>query len=217
MNKKRKTLKIEPPRVAPDELSLLELPGIGSNDNYEMALVQDCVIEDQEANKATFDMVKFKNVLFSNTSLTGIELTDVIFEKCDLSNIDFSGAIIHRTEFRDCKMMGMNLTDATLRNVVLNHCLADYANFRFSNMKQVIIQDSFLRKADFGYSKWLKVEFYQADIDQAQLSDIDLNGIDLSDCAFNGLGVNVENLRGCIITREQAYVFANLFGLIIKE
>ncbi|WP_260982253.1 hypothetical protein [Paenibacillus sp. 32O-W] len=54
-------------------------------------------------------------------------------------------------------------------------------------------------------------------MDQAQLSGTRLNGIDLSDCQFNGLGVGVEDLQGCIITREQAYLFASLFGLIVKE
>ncbi len=54
-------------------------------------------------------------------------------------------------------------------------------------------------------------------MDQAQLSGTKLDGIDLSDCEFDGLGVTLEDLKGCTISREQAYIFAKMFGLIVKE
>jgi uncharacterized protein YjbI with pentapeptide repeats len=216
MTKKKKIMKIEPPKI-PSELPVFILLDIHSNDFFEMGMIQDCVVKNQKANKVIFDKIIFKNTTFTGTSLTGVELTDVIFEKCDLSNVDFSNAIIHRTEFKECKMIGINLTGVTLRNVLFDSCLADYATFRFSNTKQVIIQDSFLCKTDFCYSKLQKIELYRSNIDQAQLSGIKLDGIDLSTCEFNGLGVEVEDLKGCIISREQAYIFANLFGLIVNE
>ena len=88
---------------------------------------------------------------------------------------------------------------------------------RFSNAKQVIIQDSSLYKTDFSSSKIQKIEFYRSNIDQAQLSNTNLDGIDLSDCEFDGLGVAVEDLKGCIISCEQSYIFAKMFGLIVNE
>lgn len=209
-------MKIEPPKI-PSELAIIKIMDVDSNGSFDMGTIQDCVIENLEANKTIFDQIIFKNVTFTETALTGVELTDVIFEKCDLSNVNFSGAIIHRTEFKECKMIGIDLTDATLRNVLFDHCVADYATFRFTNTKQVIVQDSTLCKADFYHSKLNKIELYRSNIDQAQFSGTELNGIDLSDCEFNGLGVEVENLKGCIISREQAYVFVNLFGLIVNE
>lgn len=216
MNKKKKMMKIETPRI-PSELPVTMRQDIQSNDFLEMEMIQDCEIENSKANKVIFDKIIFRNVTFTETAFTSAELTDVIFEKCDLSNVDFSDAVIHRTEFKDCKMIGINLSGTTLRNILFDNCLADYAAFRFANIKQVIIQDSFLSKADFSYCKLQKFEFSRCTIDQVQFSGTELNGIDLSDCSFSGLGVFVENLKGCIISREQAYIFANLFGLIINE
>jgi uncharacterized protein YjbI with pentapeptide repeats len=218
MNKKKKVMKIEPPKIFPSELPIFKLPvNIQSHDIFEMGMIQDCAIEHQQVNKVIFDKMIFKNVTFTKITLTEVELTDVIFEKCDLSNVDFSEAVIHRTEFIECKMIGTNLTGVTLRNVLFDSCLADYATFRFSNAKQMIIQDSFLRNADFCYSKLQKFQLFRSNIDQAQLSGTELDGIDLSDCEFNGLGVGLEDLKGCIISREQAYIFANLIGLIIND
>jgi len=217
MNKKKKSMKIESPKIIPGELSVFTQLDVQSNDFFEMGTIQDCVIENQNANKVTFDKFSFKNVTFTETALTGVEFTDVIFERCDLSNIDFSDAIIHRTKFLECKMIGINLSGATLRNVLFDRCLGDYATFRFSNTKQVIVQDSSFYKTDFISSKLHKIDLSRTNIDQSQWSGTKLDGIDLSDCEFNGLGAAVEDLKGCIISREQAYVFATMFGLIVNE
>ncbi|MDQ7862208.1 pentapeptide repeat-containing protein [Peribacillus frigoritolerans] len=37
---------------------------------------------------------------FSDVSFRNIELTDVIFDHCDLTNADFMGGSIHRVEFK---------------------------------------------------------------------------------------------------------------------
>ncbi|TDF95922.1 pentapeptide repeat-containing protein [Paenibacillus piri] len=216
MNKKKTMLKIESPMI-PSELPALMLLDLQLNGHFEMGMVQDCIVEHQTNHKVTFDKIIFKNVTFTEATLSGVELTDIIFEKCDLSNADLSDAVIHRTEFKECKMIGINMTGATLRNVLLDRCMADYATVRFSNAKQFLIQDSSLRQSDFCYSKLHKFELYRSNIDQALFAGTELNGIDLSDCEFNGLGVDVESLKGCIISREQAYTFAALFGLIVKD
>lgn len=48
------------------------------------------------------------------------------------------------------------------------------------------------------------------------LSGSKLNGIDLSDCEFDGLQVDIEDLNGRIISPHQASSFVGLLGLVIK-
>jgi len=213
----KKIVKIEPPKLFLNDLPVFKQLTIQSDDFFEMRMIEDCVIENQTAHKVTFEKIIFKNVTFTETILRGAEFTDVIFERCDLSNVDFTDAIIHRTKFNECKMIGINFASVTLRNVEMTSCIADYASFKLSNIKQTIIQDSSLRKTDFSNSKIQKFHLFSANIDQAQLSGTKLEGIDLSDCEFDGLGVTVEDLKGCIISREQTYIFAKLFGLIVNE
>ena len=57
----------------------------------------------------------------------------------------------------------------------------------------------------------------QCNLDAVQLSATKLEGMDLSNCEFTVLGVGIEDIKGCTISKEQASVFANLFGLIVKE
>jgi len=213
---KKKPMKIEAPILSAD-LPIRPKPDLAMQDFVEMGIIQDCVFDERDIDRVAFEKIIFRNVTFADTSWSRMELTDIIFEKCDLSNADWTDAVIHRTEFRDCKMIGMQLTGATIRNVLINNALADYASLRVSNTKQLVIQDSSLSRADFCFAKLQKTELTRCNIDQAQFSGTPLGGMDLSDCEFNGLSVNVEDLKGCIISREQAYVFAALFGLVVKE
>ncbi len=54
-------------------------------------------------------------------------------------------------------------------------------------------------------------------MDQANLSGSKLEGIDLSDCEFDGLMVEIEDLKGCTISHSQASSFVGLLGLVIKS
>ncbi|SDS36293.1 Uncharacterized protein YjbI, contains pentapeptide repeats [Paenibacillaceae bacterium GAS479] len=216
MSNARKRLKIEAPKL-PAEPSELQFPErLHTRDILELGIVQDEIIEDLEAPKVIFDGMRFRNVTFTSVSLRELELTDVIFEKCDLSNVDFSGAVIHRAEFHSCKMIGIDLSDATLRNVLFEDCLLDYANLRASTAKHVVYVESSMNRSDFCMSKLAKTEFHRCKLHGAQLGT-ELRGIDLSDCEFNGLAVKPEDLKGCIISREQAFIFASIFGLVLKE
>lgn len=216
MSARKPNTKLEEPRL-PHNLPLLELDQLDSGQYIEAGLLQDASIEYQEAHKVIVDKTVFRNVVFAQCSLIGVELTDVVFDKCDLSNANFSDAIIHRSEFLNCKMVGTNLTGATLRNVRFQQCLADYATLRFADMKSIVLEECSLIKSDFYHCKLQKkTVFRQCNIDGAQFSGTELDGIDLSDCEFNGIGVEADNLKGCFIAREQAYLFAGLFGLRLK-
>ncbi|RTE08902.1 pentapeptide repeat-containing protein [Paenibacillus whitsoniae] len=211
-------LKIEQPKLPADMPPLvLKEERMEPEDSFHTGIISQCDIDNQRAYKVAFDKIIFRNVTFSRISMKEIELTDVIFEKCDLSNVDFGTATIHRTEFRDCKIMGMNLSDATIRNTGFYNCLGDYLTLRMANLKQVLFHQCSLIGADFYEATVQKIALEDCKLDQAQLSGVKLEGIDLSTNSFARLGVNVENLRGCIISREQAAVFANLIGLQLKD
>ncbi len=78
-----------------------------------MYLFEDCTICGEDIERLCVEKTVFRNVVFIDVSFRHIELTDVIFEKCDLSNADFSGAVIHRTSVKQSKMVGMNLAEST--------------------------------------------------------------------------------------------------------
>lgn len=209
--------KIISPKITDADLLLpKQIPSLRTKDEISYCSISDTIIEQQDAHKVSFDQVIFKNVTITESSLPGIELMDVIFDHCDLSNVDFTDAIIHRTEFRNCKLIGTDFTGGRFQNVYVKDCLGDFATFRLADLKQVAFDNSSLKNSDYYQSKFQKVAFSRCNIDQAMLAGTKLSGMDLSDCEFSGLIVDIQDLEGCIISPQQAVSFVGLLGLVIK-
>ncbi|WP_141499625.1 pentapeptide repeat-containing protein [Paenibacillus luteus] len=210
--------KIESPKI-PDQLQALDVPDYEWSDDYEISdsIIRDCGVHNQSAYKPCFDRVVFNNVVFRGTSLRKAEFTDVRFDNCDLANIELSEAIMHRVSFHNCKLLGMDITGATLRNVRFDQCIADYAVLRFGNAKGVKLEKSSFAKGDLSNMTISNFYLTEVNIDQVQLSQTKLGGIDISTCEFNGLGVSLEDLRRCVISPAQAITFATIFGLVVND
>ncbi|WP_422784836.1 pentapeptide repeat-containing protein [Sporolactobacillus laevolacticus] len=111
----------------------------------------------------------------------------------------------------------MNADDTYLRNITFHHCTGNYASFYGTNMKQVVFDECVLSGSDFSSATLSKINFGQSNIDKAQFLTTKLEGIDLSSCSFQSIAVTVECLSGCIISPEQAAIFAKALGLIVKD
>ncbi|HFL2538681.1 TPA: hypothetical protein ACG3G9_003845, partial [Clostridioides difficile] len=57
----------------------------------------------------------------------------------------------------------------------------------------------------------------QCNIDQSFMTGTKLKGLDLSNCQFDSLVLNMEDLNGCVISPYQAATFVGLMGIVIKS
>ena len=190
---------------------------IEDEDSYKDVFISDCSPENQEAGHVSFERVVFRNVEFKGSVLSSLELTDVRFESCDLSNADFSGAIIHRAEFVNCKLVGLSLSDAALQNVCMDGCNCRFALMSLAQMKKVILKDSNFENSNFQNSRLADVRFTKCNFRLCQMSGTSLSGIDLSDSDVEGLGIQLEDLKGAIVSPMQAVNFSKLLGIIVRE
>lgn len=190
---------------------------IKDEDSFKDACVSDCRIENLAAAHVSFEGVIFRNVEFNAVVLDRLELTDVRFENCDLSNADFSGAIIHRTEFVNCKLVGLNLGDATLQNVLMEGCNGRFALMGYAELKRVVLKECIFENSNFQNSRFEKVQFKGCNFRLSRMSGASLSGMDLSNSDVEGLGIQLEDLRGAIVSPLQAVGFSKLLGLVVKE
>ncbi|CAM4286333.1 pentapeptide repeat-containing protein [Paenibacillus tarimensis] len=189
----------------------------GEEERFSSGLCEDETIRDQEAVSVSFSRFIFRRTVLHQVTWPKVELTDVRFEGCDLSNVDFSGALLHRVEFIDSKMVGAIFTDSTFRNTRFQGCNCGYAQFRFTNWKEAVLEDTMLASADFTESKLTKLHLNGCKLQQAEFLRTNMTGIDLSTCEIEGISIPLENLKGCIISQEQAAIFAQYLGLVIRE
>ena len=85
-----------------------------------------------------FKECKFDNMIFAESKMVKSDLSNVIFEKCDLSNVDFTDSSIHRVVFKNCKMTGVNMADCNLKYVQIINSKCDYLNLSFSKLEEEI-------------------------------------------------------------------------------
>jgi uncharacterized protein YjbI with pentapeptide repeats len=80
----------------------------------------------------------------------------------------------------------------------------------------VSFEDCSLISADYYTSIFKKILFTRCNMDQAYMIGSKLTGVDLSDCTFDQLNVEIQDLDGCIISSHQASSFVGLMGMIIR-
>ena len=179
--------------------------------------IADCVIEEQQADRLRFRGVHFKNVIFREIEFSRADLEDVRFENCDLSNVNLEGSLFHRVEFINCKLVGANFSESSFKNVVIEQSNARYANCSYTHWKRAKMEKTIFSTTDFRGSKFVDMHLLETEFRESMLAGTKLKGIDLSDCDIQGVGVQVEDLTGVIVSPLQAVELSKLFGLVIKE
>lgn len=189
---------------------------------HDDAVFSRCIIEKNvftgEARHVNMSQVVFHGARFV-AALPATEMEDVLFDACDLSNVDLSDAILERVCFTNCRMTGIRLSGASLRDTAFNGCVLKYADFRFSRLRKTVFQQCDCSHGDFHEAELPHsgLHFIQTDLCQAQMSGVPLADLDLTTCDINGLGARPEDLRGAVLSPEQAVTVAKIVGVIIKQ
>ncbi len=199
----------------PAELPVIRVAGpCGDDDLFADGRIESCAFTGR-ARRVSFTRVCLRSVRFQ-AALPAAEMEDVQFDGCDLSNVDWSDAILVRVVFRNCRMTGVNFSGASLKDVVWENGAAEYANFRFARLERADFTGCNCRSADFGQAAFSRVRFDRSNLQQAQFSGVPLCGMDFTSCGIDGLGARPEDLRGAILSPEQAVTAAQIIGVRIR-
>ncbi|WP_379320645.1 pentapeptide repeat-containing protein [Paenibacillus puldeungensis] len=210
--------KIEQPKLTPN-LEEVKFDAIYLEEEPQLMECRVCdeQVDGTEVDKAYLSKVGFKNVSFTSSKFHHIDLTDAIFESCNLSNASFNKGIINRVIFRDCKLLGVDFSECNLGNVCFENCDVNLSSFADARLKQVSFDHSSLRSANYYGCKLTKVYFNDTDINDVDFTQTSLKGIDLSTCTYERINVTFPSLQGCEVSPEQAIGFSKLLGLKVKS
>lgn len=114
----------------------------------------------------------------------------------------FTGAQLNfthmiRTEFDACQMNHVQLQECTLKEVRFDNCDLRGAYFNGSQMQGTVFEGSNLAGADFARAVIAECDFRRTNIEDIRISP--------------------DQLRGVIVTADQALYLARLFGLDVRE
>lgn len=211
-------MKMDAPRIS------RELPRKGFKEIFyeedfslETCEVVDSVFDNEVIDKIRLYDVVIKDCSFIQTDFGRADMTDVIFDGCNLSNAVLRKSSIHRVVFRNCKLVGVDFSESGFGNVGIEDSVLNLAAFGESKLEKVIFKNTALKGTDYFNCKLKNVEFQECLLDGANFSDTSLKGIDIRTSTFDELLVDLKDLRGCKVSSYQAIQFASLMGLVIKD
>jgi uncharacterized protein YjbI with pentapeptide repeats len=125
----------------------------------------------------------FEGCDFTESDLGGVAFVDCTFEGCNLSMVDLDGTRLQGVEFAHCKLMGVDFSKCSefALAVGFEECLLNYASFW--RMK--------LPKTSFAGCSLVEVNFVEADLREAALTECDLSG-----ASFDRTVLEEADLRG---------------------
>lgn len=211
---KKKNREIQKPDL-PQNLETLSIKDMANHSSFEMGRIES-TIGPIHAKHVRFSEIHVKNVVFEETHLPYSSWMDVIFEKCDLSNVDFSGAKFIRVEFKDCKMRGANFDNVVMRDVSWMNCQAPYSRFSLTEMKDVRFDNCLLTGSNFLDASVDNLQLGATTIEDVQFTGTSLKNVDLSECQYTYIHVQEDDLRGAIVSPEQAISLIEVFGVKVK-
>lgn len=200
-----------------------ELEDVGDFDQYDFdgekvqnKMVEGISISDRCGIGTTVDSCIFKNVIFADCDFKNIDLIDVRFENCDLSNISLRGGSIHRVEFVNCKLVGARLDESNMKDVLFNNVLGPYSNFSYSKLQNVSMEESNLEESIFQEVNHKNIIFKESNLSNSYFNKTQLDKVDFTSCEITGIDVDIESVRGVIVTSYQALDLTRLMGIVIR-
>jgi uncharacterized protein YjbI with pentapeptide repeats len=205
--------------AAPKLPKELEPHALASIDGAELeqCRLEACVLAGQAGKNVRFDGVQVVGGSLSATKLAHVTWLDVLVERCDLSMIDWTGSKLTRVEARACRITGATLAESEFDHVRFVECQLDYASFVGARFGRVTFEACQMKEVDFSGADLTGASFLQCDLQGADLTGAKLAGADVSSSSLRQVRVGAGDVRGLVVSREQAVALAQLFGLVVRD
>lgn len=183
-------------------------------------LMEGCELEDYKVI-GNYEYLEIRNSKiiscdFQNSRFDGLDIDDTIIERSNLSNLSLVDHSYNRVIFKDCNLTGINFTDSYLKEVEFINCNLRYSNFSEAHITKVKFKDCELSQSSFMEITWKDLEFNDCNMNEVDLYRTKLDRLDLSSCSINNMKFSIEQLRGLIVSMEQAIIISAMLGIKIK-
>lgn len=167
-----------------------------------------------------FHGLELERCVLAGLSARKARFYDCTFVGCDFSNATLLEAYFSRSRFVDCKLEGAQLAQAQFKSCTLSGCQCRYVNLGEATLEGVTLVDCDLSEAFLSALRLRRrTRLTRCDLMRADLFRTPLKGLDLTTCNIAGIAVGErrDELRGAIISAEQAVDVAALLGLRIAD
>lgn len=170
-----------------------------------------CDFNDIDLTEAQTRGVVFDECTFGNVRLNASRHADSAFLRCT-----FTRCNLFEAEFDGCKLTGSTFDDSPVRPMRVKGGDWSFASLARADLRGVTFDGVRMREVDLSGANCAGATITGADLSGANLRGADLSGCDLRGSDLTTLDPATVELRGAIITPEQAVVIAQNIGLEIR-
>ena len=142
--------------------------------------LEDVDLSDLEAEHLELSGCRLTRCKLAGSDLDKLILVDTELTQCDIANARWSDAVVTRLAIGFAGP-GMSLQHATIRDSVL-----DFGSFRFAKFVKVEFSDCRLQNADFVSADLTGAVFRSCDLSGAEFSQVKARGAVFVDCTWDG-------------------------------
>ena len=206
-------MKPETPRISEYLTPVYEWP---DEDELDCSLFEDLDLPNEDMHGREFNGCILRRCRLNNADLRRASFVDVVFDHCDLSGVRMEDVVCQRVRFDNCRMTGADMISAVLRNTVIASGKADYLNLSGAKLDHVLMDHLNMQEAALEGCTLRQVEIKDCDLTRTTIAQTPMKGVDLRSDVLDGIIVGIGDLRGMIVTAEQAADLARLLGLVIR-
>jgi len=145
----------------------------------------DVDLSDLEAEHLEMSGCRLTRCKLAGTDLDKLILVDTELAQCDVANARWSDAVVTRLAITSSRLTGfagpgMSIQHATIRDSVL-----DFGSFRFAKFLRVEFTDCRLHNADFVSADLTGAVFRGCDLTGAEFSQVKASGAVFVDCTWD--------------------------------
>lgn len=177
------------------------------------------------ANLAGEDLreLELEGCVLQGCRLTGCDLResrwqDVVLRQCDVSGVQAGESSFCRVHWQDVKALGADLSNSGFHGLLMEDCRLERVNFSDSVFKFARMCRCNLTGAWFQECRHSQLEWENCTLVETNFFKTPLKGVDFTSSQMERpvLSDTAQELKGAIVSWEQAAQLAALLGLVIR-
>lgn len=201
-------------------LELIDRAGLKSEASLRQISLSHADVSGKQLHNLRIDEALFERVLFIESGLEKLRLSDVEFKACDFSAARCAESSLIRVRITGGRMTGVDFSRSTIKDTIFEDCKLDMANFRFAKLVNVQFINCQCSETDFQAAELTNVEFSDSYLEKVEFGQCKIKNVDLRTselCNVRGwqslLGVKIDSMQLAMIAPQ----LANELGLTVKD
>jgi uncharacterized protein YjbI with pentapeptide repeats len=158
---------------------------------------------------------RFTRISFANSDIL-LDCTDTVFTQCDFQLTKLRNSSLSRVRFENCTFSGTDFCESFLRDCSFIGCKGDMLNLSNCKLQRSDWNDCVFQQGYFENDSMKNCKLQNCNLTSSYFHGTSLKQMDLTNCKIDQLRLRRDDLKGAILTADQAMSFLWMLEIHIR-